>query len=200
MRKLASALAALCACAYSQSTPQVTITETPASIATEVLNYRDGSGNTEYVCIALGRNVQATWTRSAASSVQPSTPAAVGQGTLTSIVDSASTSTVTTSVAHGLSVGQWITISGATVDTDLNGEYKIATAPSSTTFTITTANVTDATYNESTLQFSSTAPRTNANVWSIQRLYYTSNSFDRSIWAKGSTAADKPCDSRTTYF
>jgi hypothetical protein len=50
--------------------------------------------------------------------------------------------TLTTSVAHGLSVGMTITITG--VDATFNGEYRITTVPTTTTFTYakTASNVT----------------------------------------------------------
>ncbi len=73
--------------------------------------------------------------------------------TLTSISVTTNTATATTSAAHGLHVGQSIVVAGATVDTDLNATYAIATVPTSTTFTFTTVNVTGAptVYTESTL-------------------------------------------------
>lgn len=102
------------------------------------------------------------WTRSAS--------------TLTSIVDSSNTATVTTSTAHGLQVGQLVTVSGATVDTDLNGTYYVQTVGSTTTFTITTSGVTDATYTESTLVVSTNAPLTTQPIWVIQKLSYDGSS------------------------
>lgn len=72
--------------------------------------------------------------------------------TLTSITVAANVATVTTAAAHGLThTGQQATVVGATVDTDLNGTYSIATIPTSTTFTFATAAVADATYTEATL-------------------------------------------------
>jgi hypothetical protein len=70
--------------------------------------------------------------------------------TLTSISVAANVGTVTWP-AHGLEAGCSVTISGATVDTDLNGTYAIVTAPTADTFTIATAAVADATYTEATL-------------------------------------------------
>jgi hypothetical protein len=62
-----------------------------------------------------------------------------------SIVNKALTTnvvTLTTSVAHGLTVGMTITITG--VDATFNGEYRITTVPTTTTFTYakTASNVT----------------------------------------------------------
>jgi len=45
--------------------------------------------------------------------------------------------TLTTTTAHGLSIGMQITITG--VDSTFNGEYRITTIPTTTTFTYTTA-------------------------------------------------------------
>jgi hypothetical protein len=75
-------------------------------------------------------------------------------GNLVSIVDAGNTSTVTTTVPHGLVVGSIVTISGATVDTDLNKQYAVIAVPTPVTFQVTTANVTDATYTEPTLTVS----------------------------------------------
>lgn len=70
--------------------------------------------------------------------------------TLTSIAVATNVGTVTWP-AHGLEAGCSVTISGATVDTDLNGTYIIATVSTVDAFTITTAAVADGTYTESTL-------------------------------------------------
>lgn len=75
---------------------------------------------------------------------------------LTSIVvASTGIATATTVFAHGLSVGDVVRVSGATVDTDLNSasgsSYTILSVATSTTFTFLTTSVTAATYNESTL-------------------------------------------------
>lgn len=166
--------------------------------APEVLYFRDGSNNLEYTCTATNPSLKTVFARTVAAS-QPPIPSSA-PATLTSIVDSSNTSTVTTSAAHGLAIGHRIIVSGATGDTDLNGTYTVATVPSSTTFTITTASVTDATYNEATLTVTTTAPRTNLNIWLITKSYWTSSYIDRTIFAYGQTARNKACDSRTSYF
>jgi hypothetical protein len=66
---------------------------------------------------------------------------------ITSIVDAANTSTITFDAAHGLDTNDLITIAGITTDTDLNGTYAF-TNTGAATGTVTTANVTDQTYNE----------------------------------------------------
>jgi len=73
---------------------------------------------------------------------------AAGIATTTTITNSALTSnvaTITTAVAHGLGVGQVVTVACVTA-TSLNGTFTIASVPSSTTFTysLTTTNVTSA--------------------------------------------------------
>jgi hypothetical protein len=192
-------LLAVCLCGVVSAQSAVAISDIPIKEATEERFYRDGSGNVEYICTAVATiRPESTWTRSADSSYQPSST--VAQGTLTSIAVLTNVATATTSVAHGYSIGQWVTVTGGSVDTDLNGFYKIASVPSGTTFTFVVANVSDATYNEATLRFSSSAPRTNALVWAIKKFIYTGGDIDRSLPARGNLSMDKACDSRTTYF
>lgn len=136
------------------------------------------------------------------------TTASVTDGTYTdpttilaknSIADSSTTSTVTTSRAHGLAVGNQVVVAGVTADTDLNGTYTILTVPSTTSFTFTSSGVTDGTYSDAGLTISTTAPLSNAAIWAIQRNFYTTTYLDRTSWAGGSTAFTKACDSKTTY-
>ena len=95
--------------------------------------------------------------------------------TLTTIADSSNTSTVTCATACGVWIGQRVSVSGATVATQLNGFYTVLTTPSSTTFTFTTAGVADATYNESTLTISIMEPLTTAEVWKITVFKYNAS-------------------------
>jgi hypothetical protein len=69
--------------------------------------------------------------------IYPSITVSISNKALTSNV-----ATLTTSAAHGLTVGMTITITG--VDATFNGEYRITTIPTSTTFTYakTASNVT----------------------------------------------------------
>ena len=55
-------------------------------------------------------------------------------GSITSIVSSSDIATVTTGSAHGLSVGQYVMVTGSTT-AYVNGLYKVASVPSTTTFT-----------------------------------------------------------------
>lgn len=196
MKRVIIALA-LCACASAQNT-SVRTSDRPAQEGNELLVYRDGGSNVEYLCYADSPNATSIFAVTASGSVQPNTTIAIAN--ITSIVVSTNTATLTTTQAHGLRVGARITVSGATVDTDLNGAYTVATVGSGTTLTFTTASVANATYNEATLLVRTNAPRSNSKVWSIQRNFYTSTSFDRAVWAWGSPAAEFACDSRTAYF
>lgn len=67
--------------------------------------------------------------------------------TITSLTRSASTATATTSVAHGLVVGNTVTISGVTNDTGWNGTYTVSSIVSATQFrfTVSSTRVTPAT-------------------------------------------------------
>ena len=55
-------------------------------------------------------------------------------GSITSIVSTSDVATVTTGSAHGLSVGQYVHVTGSTT-AYVNGIYKVASVPSATTFT-----------------------------------------------------------------
>jgi hypothetical protein len=55
-------------------------------------------------------------------------------GSITSIVSSSDVATVTSGSAHGLSVGQYVFVTGSTTNF-VNGMYKVASVPSTTTFT-----------------------------------------------------------------
>lgn len=194
MKRLLIALA-LCACAFGQNTTRVS--DRPSPEATEDLYFYDGSSNLEYICTADAPSVTSVFGVTASNSNQPRS--SISAVTITNIVDSSNTATVTFSGAHGLAVGHRFTISGATVDTDLNGTYTVATVADSTHITFTSANVSDATYTDAALIITTTAPRTNANVWSIKKFSYTSTSINRGRWLYGTPSNNLACDSRTTY-
>ena len=149
-----------------------------------ILNFYDGSNNLAYTC----------WTTSNRQSVNTYSLAAK---TLTSIADSSNTSTVT-APSHGLASGAKVTITGSTEDTDLNGTYTI-TVTTADAFTITTANVTDATYTTATLVVTNTGPKDTSSIWAIQGHTYSGTNRIRSGWASGSPAQTKICASRATY-
>ena len=113
--------------------------------------------------------------------------ASVGNGLLTSIVDSGTTAEATYTRAHGLAVGQKICVFSAS-DTDLNcsstagsGVYFTITAvPSSTKIQWTSSSVTDATYNNSDLTVSAWAHGGNpywlaANTTKATNITYSSS-------------------------
>jgi hypothetical protein len=175
---------------YAQTSPEFTISIAPPTTPYTSLFYRDGSNNVEYICKALSNQPNYVWY------------AANGSPVLTSIVDSSNTATVTTAVDHGLLVGNRVQIFGVTTDVDLNATYVVASVPTTATFTITTANVTDGTYNgtsDSGMKMATNSPRTNASIWSIQRNFYTTTYIDRTSWAEGATSTTNSCASRTSY-
>ncbi len=136
-----------------------------------------------------------------AKSVQPTATFGISAATpfvLTSVVVLTNVGTVTTVSDNGLKVNDKVVFSGATVDTDLNGTYKIATVTSSKVFTIATASVANATYNEATLQFTTTAPRTSMPIWSIQKYTAVASQITASQWAVGTSGASQICDNRAT--
>ncbi len=116
---------------------------------------------------------------------------------LTSIVVLTNVGTVTTVSDNGFKVNDKIVISGATVDTDLNGTYAIATITSSKIFTIATVAVANATYTESTLKFTTTAPLTTLPIWGIQKFTVATSLITQTQWANGTTTG-QICDNRAT--
>lgn len=194
MKRLLIAFA-VCACAFAQSV--VRTSDRPAPDGTEELYFYDGSSNLEYLCTADTPSVSSVFAVTASSSNQPRTSIAVAN--ITNVVVLTNTATVTFSAAHGLAVGHRVVVAGATVDTDLNGTYTVATVGSSTTLTFTTASVANATYTDATLTIATTAPRSNSNIWSIRKYAYTSTSINRGRWLYGTPAANLACDSRTSY-
>jgi hypothetical protein len=176
----------LCAVASAFGQTAVNQTSGPPPTPFSDLYFYDASSNLQYDCRAPQKNVVTSWARSDAS--------------LTSIVDSSTTSTLTFAAAHGLYPGARITIKGATVDTDLNGTYTVLTTPLSTTATITTASVADATYNEATLIVTTTNPITTSAIWAIRVFTYSSGLMSGSYWATAATTdARLKCSERTNY-
>jgi len=129
--------------------------------ANTVLTYYDGSSNPEYLCIAAG--------------YQPTYKYQIALGNLTNLIDATNTGTVT-AANHGLAVGNLVTITGATTDTDLNASYYVQTVADANTFTITTASVTDATYTDAAMVISTNAPRNTASIWNIIKFTYSGSS------------------------
>lgn len=66
--------------------------------------------------------------------------------TVSNVALTSNVATITTSAAHGLLVGQAVTISALTAGTAINGSYLVTATPTTTTFTVdkTNANITSA--------------------------------------------------------
>ena len=200
MRKL-FAIGVLCLPLLAQnSDPAMAMSGGPASRAwTRMYFYKaiTAVDYVEYVCYAPVAQPSLT-NRSA----QGGTPY-----TVTQIVTTGSVATVTTSAAHGFQPDHQVTVGGVTgAGTGLNGSNKIATVPSSTTFTFASA-VTSGTYNNSGITLTSSAARSNGVIWGIQRYYYggtDGTSVVRTAWAvkSGSTSSSSSnvhsCDDRAT--
>lgn len=118
----------------------------------------DVSGRIEYIGRAARKQPEFSWT--------------VSSGRLVSIVVSSNTATITTSSMHGLTIGNKVTISGVTGDTDINKTYYVQTTPTDTTFTVTTASVSNGTYNNSAAAVRTTAARVSAACWFIEKFLY----------------------------
>jgi hypothetical protein len=148
--------------------------------------FYDGSSNLIYSCLTHQLLQLASTVKRSDSS-------------LTSIVVSANVGTVTTANPHGLWVGAIVTASGSTTSA-LNAVYKIATVPSTTTYTIATSGVGDATYNNAALVISTNNPLFTQGVWAIQVFVYDgSNRFDHSYWANNGVGEVLACSNRANY-
>jgi hypothetical protein len=167
MRRLTTALAALLLSLplFAQRGQLVDVFGGQSQVPVTSLFFRDVSNNTEYICTATRDQPLYTWT--------------LASKALTNIVVLTNVGTVTTAAAHGLSPGNLVTVTGATVDTDLNASYYVQTVGSTVTFTITTSGVSDATYVDAGLAISTNAPRNTAAIWDIQKFSYTTTYLDR---------------------
>jgi len=161
----------------AQDGTTVNISPSPPARPWTKLLFMDGSSNLEYRCVADANQPVFTWTKAAT--------------TLTSIAVAANVGTVTFSGAHGLAVGNSVTVSGGTV-AGINASYYVQTVPTSSTLTITTAGVGDDTYTESTLVVTSAAPRSTAAIWTITKFSYTGTNVVRDQ----SSAHGQVCDNR----
>ena len=74
-----------------------------------------------------------------AAASQVGTPISTSVGGGITAVTNTTNPTITTASAHGLVAGQYIVISGVVGATGVNGNWAVATAPTGTTITITTA-------------------------------------------------------------
>ncbi len=184
MKKLVLFLIA--ALAFSQEGQQVNISgSNPISGYTDLFFY--SGSDLQYSCRAKSQQPTKTFGRTAPTPY-----------VLTSIVVLTNVGTVTTVSDNGLKVNDKIVITGATVDTDLNGTYKVATVTNSKVFTIVTVSVANATYTESTLQFTTTAPLTTLPIWGIKKYTAVASQITASQWANGTSGASQICDNRAT--
>ncbi len=177
-------LLALSVSVWGQS--PVNISSGPPPLSIQKLLYYDGSNNLQYVCVSPQNAARTTVQRTDSS--------------LTSVVVLTDVGTVTTANAHGLYIGARVTISGATVDTDLNATYTVATVGSTTTYTIATVNVANATYTDATMVIGTTNPLATLAIWAVQVLTYNgSNYLTAAYWANGGVGYGLACTSRTSY-
>ena len=95
--------------ALGQSGAQRVNLATPSAAEQNVLFY--SGTNLQYVCVGMQKAT--------------ATSVSVAATTLTSIVVATNVATVNTVSVHKLYIGALVTISGATVDTDLNGVYAV---------------------------------------------------------------------------
>ena len=140
--------------------------------------------------IVGGRNaVGQTWSGSTA-------PVTVTTGGATSGTSSGTTATMTTASAHGLAVGDLVTIAGVT-PSGYNGTYLVATVPTTTTYTVTTSgsNLGASTVSGTTAvpaQASFTA-RSAGTVGLVVRAPSSATANLMELWANGASSA-------TSYF
>ncbi len=146
----------------------------------------DGATNLQYMC--------------SANALQPITTFYKSSSTLTSIVVSSNTGTINFATTSYLWPGALVTVAGSTTAA-LNGTYRVLTV-STTTATITTSGVGDATYSNAALTVSTLAPLINAPVWAIQVFTYTGTTLLSSYWA-GNPSSTVPhglrCSDRANY-
>lgn len=190
--KYAIVVLLICAACFAQDNSKgqlISINPGPPPQAVSSLNFYSG-GDLIYRCQAV--SIQPTFTWYVSSVVPPGS-------TLTSIVVNTNVGTVTTVGDHGLQVGNKITVAGSTTAA-LNGVYSIATVPTTSTFTIATSGVSNATYNTSALKFYTTAPRSNAAIWSVHAYTYSSSNLTVDQWANGSTSMNQICDNRASLY
>ena len=164
----------------------------PHDSPSQILFY-DGSNNLIYGCYAVPvvNYTQITGISNNGGAYQWT----VAATTLTNIVVSSNVGTVTTSTAHGLQVGNLVTVAGSAT-TALNGTYYVQTVGSTTTFTITTSGVANATYTTG-LVLTTTAPLSSQPVWSIMKLTYSGTNLTNVQWANGAASSyNNICDNR----
>lgn len=180
MKLLLSLLAASALWAQQSGTP-VQVVQYPKDAPT-LKNIYDASNNLIYVCYAkaIAPNDSTTNYNFSLS---------VTATTLTSIVVATNVGTITTAAAHGWRPNQLVTVTGSTTSA-LNGTYRLLTTATSTTATVTTSGVANATYNNGALTVAGAAPLTTKPIWSIMALVYdASNNLTDRQWAGGNASS-----------
>ncbi len=188
MKRILLIAATVASLVVGQEGQPVNVSGSAPTVGYTNLYFYSGS-DLQYACRAKSQQQTATF----ATAATTPTPYV-----LTSIAVSTNVGTVTTVSDNGLKVNDKIVVSGATVDTDLNGTYKIATVTNSKVFTIATVSVANATYSEATLKFTTTAPRTTMPIWSIQKFTVAASLVTATQWAIGTSGTSQICDNRAT--
>ena len=96
-----------------------------------VYNANNGSSGVNSILVELDASNTGTSGITISSFIQDTSATL---GSITSIVSTSDIATVTTGSAHGLSVGQYVHVTGSST-AFVNGMYKVASVPSTTTFT-----------------------------------------------------------------
>ncbi len=170
--------------AFGQMGQPVNVSISSPTTAYTSLLFYSGS-DLQYICKAASQQNTATFIIGGSSPYE-----------LTSVVVLTNVGTVTTVSDNGLKVNDRITISGATVDSDLNATYKVATITNSKVFTIATVSVANATYVDVGMKFTTTAPRTTMPIWAIEKFTVAASLVTQIQWAVGSSGTSQICDNR----
>ena len=186
------ALAVLCAATLYGQTP---VRDTPLGCTpnAQCVTVQEDDGGSPAKVTYVGQATQFL-TPSALCNYLGSTCIKRSDSTLTSIAVATNVATVTCATNCGMWAGFRVYVSGATVDTDLNGAYTVTTSASATTYTFPTANVADGTYTEATLQVSTNFPLTTALVWTITALKYNAGgNLATAVFAANAGNVSTPC-------
>lgn len=187
MKRLFVVVAVAIAAALSSFTQGQPVNQVAGPTTNNFVSYYDIGSTPQYICYA--------------QSLQPGTSFYKASTTLTNIAVSTNVATITFSSTTYLWTGAVIVISGATVVSALNGTYSV-TGVSGSTATVATSGVADATYTESTLVVSTSAPLLNQAVWAILVTQYSGSNPITQYWA-GTPSVTPPmnlaCSNRSKY-
>ena len=113
---------------FYQSTGSATDNATGPQL---VYNANNGSSGVNSILVELDASNTGTASIALSAFIQDTSATL---GSITSIVSSSDVATVTTGSAHGLKVGMYVNVTGSSTNY-VNGVYKVASVPSTTTFT-----------------------------------------------------------------